>query len=106
MRRARIPVEIAALAALVLTLSSCAEVRWHKKDGDDSALSQDLMACRRLAMERTVRMGGNLPRTEIGPVFGPMGPSPADARLQESQAVTVCMREKGYGLVPASAPGT
>jgi hypothetical protein len=37
-------------------------------------------------------------------VFGPTGPSPADARMQEAQVVTGCMREKGYVLAPAAAP--
>jgi hypothetical protein len=89
----------------LLALVACAEVHWQKTDGDNSALAQDLTACRALAMERTVRMGGNIPRTEISPVFGPMGASPADVRLQESQAVTVCMRDKGYKLAPVPAAG-
>jgi hypothetical protein len=33
-------------------------------------------------------------------VFGPTGPSQADIRMQETQAVTVCMRERGYALAP------
>jgi hypothetical protein len=49
-------------------------------------------------------MGTAVPRSEISPVFGPTGPSPADARMQEAQVVTGCMREKGYVLVPDSAP--
>ena len=98
------PAGILLVATAVLWLAACADMRWQKTGGDDSALAQDLTACRKLAMERTARMGGAVPRTEISPVFGPMGPSPADARMQETQAVTVCMREKGYALVPASAP--
>jgi len=100
MRRAVSPLFFFA----ILALGACAEVRWQKADGDDSALSQDLTGCRKLGMERTVRMGSSIPRSEISPVFGPMGPSPAEARMQETQVVTGCMREKGYVLVPVSAP--
>jgi hypothetical protein len=91
-------------ATMVLALASCGDVQWRKANGDDSMLSQDLTACRKLAMERTVRSGNSVPRTEISPVFGPTGAAPADVRMQETQAVTVCMREKGYALVPVSAP--
>jgi hypothetical protein len=91
-------------ATALLALASCAQVHWQKKDGDNSALAQDLSACRKLGLERSVAMGANIPRSEISPVFGPIGPSPADARMQETQVVTGCMREKGYALVPVGAP--
>ena len=91
-------------AAALLALTACAEVHWQKKDGDNSALAQDLAACRKLGLERSAAMGSSLPRSEISPVFGPTGPSPADARMQETQVVTACMREKGYALVPVSTP--
>jgi len=87
-------------ATALLALGSCAPVHWQKKDGDNSALGQDLAACRRLGLERSAAMGTTMPRSEISPVFGPTGPSPADARMQETQVVTACMREKGYVLVP------
>lgn len=90
------------LLLAVLVLAACAEVHWQKKDGDNSVLAQDLAACRKLGLERSAAMGTAIPRTEISPVFGPMGPSPADARMQESQVVTGCMREKGYALVPVA----
>lgn len=105
MRPAAIPLVATAFLALALTLASCAQVRWQKADGDNTSLSQDLTACRKLGQERTTRMWGNVPRTEISPVFGPTGPAPADVRLQETQAVTVCMRAKGYALVPVSPDG-
>ncbi len=101
MRSAPAPLAAAAL----LALAGCADVHWQKKDGDNSSLAQDLGACRRLAAERSAAMGTAIPRSEISPVFGPMGPSPADARMQESQVVTGCMREKGYVLVPVSPGG-
>jgi len=87
-------------AAALLALASCTQVHWQKKDGDNSALSQDLAACRRLGLERSAAMGTSVPRSEISPVFGPMGPSPADARMQETQVVTGCMRQRGYVLAP------
>jgi len=89
------------LAAFALpVLASCAGVHWQKKDGDNAALGQDLAACRKLGLERSAAMGAAVPRAEISPVFGPTGPSPADVRMQETQVVTGCMRDKGYVLVP------
>ena len=90
----------ALLAVALLALASCAQVHWQKKDGDNSALAQDLAACRRLGLERSAAMGTSVPRSEISPVFGPTGPSPADARMQEAQVVTACMRQRGYVLAP------
>ena len=87
-------------AAALLALASCTQVHWQKKDGDNSALAQDLAACRRLGLERSAAMGTSIPRSEISPVFGPTGPSPADARMQETQVVTACMRQRGYVLAP------
>lgn len=87
-------------ATALLALASCAQVHWQKKDGDNAALAQDLAACRQLGLERSVAIGANIPRSEISPVFGPMGPSPADARMQETQVVTGCMRQRGYVLAP------
>jgi len=87
-------------AAALLALAACTQVHWHKKDGDNSALAQDLAACRRLGLERSAAMGTSMPRSEISPVFGPTGPSPADARMQEAQVVTACMRHRRYVLAP------
>jgi hypothetical protein len=91
-------------AAALAALAACAQVHWQKKDGDNSSLANDLAACRKAGLERSAAMGTSVPRSEISPVFGPMGPSPADARMQETQVVTACMREKGYVLVPVTAP--
>ena len=91
-------------AAALLALAACAPVHWQKKDGDNSALAQDLAACRKLGLERSAAMGTSVPRSEISPVFGPTGPSPADARMQETQVVTACMRQRGYVLAPAPEP--
>jgi len=94
------PIPALLAAAALLALASCAQVHWQKKDGDNSALAQDLAACRRLGLERSAAMGTSMPRSEISPVFGPTGPSPADARMQEAQVVTACMRQRGYVLAP------
>jgi hypothetical protein len=87
-------------ATALLALASCAQLHWQKKDGDNAALAQDLADCRRLGLERSAAMGTTIPRSEISPVFGPTGPSPADARMQETQVVTACMRQRGYVLAP------
>jgi hypothetical protein len=94
----------AALLLMTLTLAACSDVSWQKPGGDESGLAQDLGACNKLAQEKMDRMWGvaPVPRSDMSPVFGPTGPSPADRRLQQSQAVTVCMREKGYTLAPVA----
>ena len=89
------------LFALVISLGlcSCTAVRWHKTDGDDSALAQDLTACRKLFRDR---FGGAGPLAPSDPRFG-LPPSQADLRMQEAQAVGTCMRGKGYALVPVES---
>ena len=87
--------------ALVLGLGGCAGVRWQKPGADDSALAQDLTACRKLAQEKFGGAAGIVMPSSPDPRFGPMGPSQADLRMQESQAAGMCMRGKGYALVPA-----
>jgi hypothetical protein len=93
----------ATLLALLMAmaLAACAELRWQKDGADAATLASALSACRKLAQERTQRMWGVAPQPTVDPRFGPGGPSPTDLRLQESQAVSTCMREKGYSLVPA-----
>jgi len=91
----------AGLLFFAFALASCAEVRWQKTGADETGLDQDLSACSKLAQERTARMWGIAPPASTDPRFGPIGPSAAEIRLQESQAVTLCMKKKGYALVPA-----
>ena len=92
----------ARLLLVACALAACAELRWHKAGADDAALAQDLSACRKLAEEKIFRMWGVAPPATTDPRFGPPStPSQADLRLQESQAVTVCMRQRGYVLAPA-----
>ena len=87
--------------ALALGLCGCTGMRWQKSGGDDTALAQDLAACRKEAQNRfggaaTLALPGS-----TDPRFGPMGPSQADQRMQESQAEGACMRQRGYALVPS-----
>ncbi|MEK6244915.1 MAG: hypothetical protein AABM33_10490 [Pseudomonadota bacterium] len=85
---------------LALGLCACAEMRWQKAGGDDAALAQDLAACRKQAQQKFGGAGGLGPPTATDPRFGaPFGPSQADLRMQESQALGMCMRSKGYALV-------
>jgi hypothetical protein len=84
--------------AFALGLSACAEVRWHKTGGDDAALAQDLMACRKQVQDK-FGGAGRLGPIMTDPRFGPMGPSQADLQMQESQATGTCMRGKGYSLI-------
>jgi uncharacterized protein YceK len=88
---------------LALGLSGCADMRWHNSGGNDSALEKDLAACRRDAQAKFGSSAAalGLPGSN-DPRFGPMGPSQADVRMQESQAEGACMRGKGYVLVPGA----
>jgi hypothetical protein len=89
------------LGAVLLGLCACAGVRWHKADGGDAALAQDLAACRRQVQKKVGIIGSPGPSTPMDPRFGaPLGPSMADQMMQESQMVGFCMRDKGYTLVP------
>ena len=86
------------LGAAILGVSACGGVRWHKAGTDEAALAKDLGECRRKAQARLGIAGG--PPPSVDPRFGPGGPSPADRVMQESQAEGLCMRDKGYALVP------
>jgi hypothetical protein len=85
--------------ALALGLCGCTGVRWHNSGGDDAALAQDLADCRKQVQQKFGGAGSLGPPIAIDPRFGPMGPSQADLRMQESQALGMCMRGKGYALV-------
>jgi hypothetical protein len=86
--------------ALLLGMCGCGSMRWHKPDGDDAALAQDLEACRNEAHQRFGGAAALGVLSPNDPRFGPTGPSQADVRMQEGQALGTCMRSKGYGLVP------
>ena len=85
--------------ALALALGACGAVRWQKPGADDAALARDLAACRKLTQDKVGAIGG-LGMPNADPRFGaPSGPSQADVRMQEAQALGACMRGKGYVLV-------
>ena len=87
--------------ALAAALSACAGVHWQKPGADDAQLAKDLAACRKESQGRfgpAIAMGQS---AGYDPRFGPPpGPSQADLVMQESQAVGLCMRQRGYVLVP------
>ena len=85
---------------LALGLCGCGAMRWHKADGNDAALAQDLEACRKEAQQKFGGASAFALPSPNDPRFGPLGPSQADQRMQESQALGRCMRSRGYGLVP------
>jgi len=85
--------------ALAAAVAGCTEMRWRKEGGDEVAAARDLSACRKDSQDRYGSPGAVL-SMPVDPRFGPTGPSPADARMQESDAVGRCMRGKGYAPVP------
>ena len=91
----------AELLLFAFALASCGEMRWQKAGGDVSTLAQDQAACNREAQDRYGGPSAILPPTGIDPRFGPTGASQADVRMKESQVAGMCMRAKGYVLVPA-----
>lgn len=100
MRRPALPRALLHLTlALALGLCACTPVRWHKADGDDAKLAQDLAACRKLTQDRSGAVGAP-GMSNVDPRFGaPFGPSQADVRMQQGEAEGACMRGKGYVLV-------
>ena len=87
--------------ALNLALCACGGVHWQKADADEATQARDLAACRAKAQSRFGNAGSLGPATSMDPRLGaPTGPSQADLLMQESQALSFCMRDKGYVLVP------
>jgi hypothetical protein len=86
---------------LLLGMCGCGAMRWHKPDGDDAAMAHDLEACRKEAQQRYGGASALGVLSPNDPRFGPMGPSQADLRMQEGQALGACMRQRGYVLVPS-----
>jgi hypothetical protein len=87
-------------ALLVLLLAGCtSDVRWTKPDTDDETMANDMAQCRRQAQVAYGGAAAALPPTQVDPRFGPTGPSQSDRVMQESQAVSSCMRSKGYKLI-------
>ncbi len=91
----------AALLSFALALAACADLRWTRAGADDAEQERDLTACRQLAREQAARSGNlGLPPPAADPRFGPTGPSQAEQRMQEQQALEACMRARGYTLAP------
>jgi hypothetical protein len=88
----------AGLLFSAFALAACAPVTWQKAGSDDAALARDLASCRKQAQERFSASYSLAQMPSTDPRFGPMGPTQADVRMQESQAVGMCMRGKGYSL--------
>jgi len=88
------------LLFFAIALAGCAEVRWSRPGGDDAELARDLSACRKEAQDRYGTAGAPLASPQLDPRFGPTGPTPAEARMQQAEGVGKCMRGKGYDLVP------
>lgn len=86
---------------LALGMCGCAGMHWHKPDGSDAALANDLEACRKEARANFGAASGLGMPLSNDPRFGPTGPTQADLRMQESQAADTCMRQRGYVLVPS-----
>ncbi|MSQ63442.1 MAG: hypothetical protein EXR33_06345 [Betaproteobacteria bacterium] len=86
--------------ALALGLYGCGGAHWHRPDADSVAAANDQKACRKDAQAKFGTASALAMQSSNDPRFGPMGPSQTDLRMQESQAVSACMRKKGYVLVP------
>ena len=85
---------------LALGMCGCSSMRWHKPDASSTDVANQLEACRKEAQAKfgaAATLGMTSPND---PRFGPTGPSQADVRMQEGQAVGNCMRQRGYVLVP------
>ena len=87
--------------ALALGVCGCGAMHWQKADGSDASVAQDLEACRKEAQAKFGASNAFGMTISNDPRFGPMGPSQADLRMQESQAASTCMRQRGYVLVPS-----
>lgn len=77
-------------------------MRWQKADSDNAALAQDQAACNKEGQDRYGGATALLPPTAIDPRLGSTGPSQADVRMKETQVAGMCMRAKGYVLVPVA----
>lgn len=99
---------LAAIAAIALA-AGCADLRWHKDGAGAAALEQDLAECRG---EARIRAGPSLSALEaVSPrivgldatgraVSGGHGRLDSERFLLEHDLTRICMRGKGYELVP------
>ena len=87
--------------SLALGISGCTSVHWHKPDASSTDVANQLEACRKEAQAKFGAAATLGMMSPGDPRFGPTGPTQADVRMQEGQAVGNCMRQRGYVLVPS-----
>ena len=81
-------------------MSGCTGMHWHKPDASSMDVANQLEACRKEAQAKFGAAATLGMTSSSDPRFGPTGPTQADVRMQEGQAIGSCMRGKGYVLVP------
>ena len=88
--------------ALALGLGACGGMRWNKPGADEAERAKDLATCRGQAQAKAGIADSFAAATPIDPRFGssPFGLNQGELRMQEAQALGMCMRGKGYGLGP------
>jgi hypothetical protein len=96
----------AIVPALPALLAGCAGggVRWQKPGAVEADVARDLSACRKETAARYGAPGASGLYSPTDPRFGPLTPSPAEAQMQQAEAVGRCMRGKGYDLVRTEQP--
>ncbi len=99
------------VAALLLAAfaSGCANLRWHKDGADAAALERDLGECQQQAHAQAVRESRS-PGFSGPPIIGAdargravlsqPGRTDTDRFLMGHDLERICMRGRGYGLVP------
>ena len=103
------PIQLAAVAAALLSLSACTPMQWVKEDGSATQLASDETHCREEAWrEARFRAWAYRPATPIllrdavGRPFvawhGGLHDPFSDPFLEESRLAHFCMRSKGYRL--------
>lgn len=103
------PIQLAAVAAALLSLSACTPMQWVREDATATQLESDQAHCReeawREARFRTWAFRPAAPillRDAAGRPFvawhGGFHDPFADSFLEESRLVHFCMRAKGYRL--------
>ncbi|OGA24677.1 MAG: hypothetical protein A3I02_01865 [Betaproteobacteria bacterium RIFCSPLOWO2_02_FULL_67_26] len=95
--------------AVALHAAGCADLRWHKQGVDAAALDRDLGECQLQARAQARHeIGAFAPDTPrvVGvdaqgrPLAGAANRLGTDRMLLEHDLLGICMRGKGYELVP------
>jgi hypothetical protein len=109
--RDRVEAPAKAVLACVVLLGACASEEWRKENGE-AATQQVISECTQQAMARASAealasgtyvgvpggTGARTGRTELPRDQAP----PSNTGIQEQTFFNLCMREKGYELVPAA----